>query len=838
MRHATRPPSAPSSTRPTSGRAGFHSLDALESRTLLSTAFAYAGLEYHEGSSLPAIVFGQGSRADDGTLTGATNTASLAGGLQTAGIDLASIAFDSDGSMSLAFGNLSSVLGSSGADFRSSAGYPIGYFAGDVPDVTNNTFHGSFSRYFVEQSAGVRRWDALGTNSSDYRSNQFRAVVIRESGAQLVEGFITFTYPAEHNIQTNPLAPTAATITLGDLVLQRTIQSVDADGTLHFATGDLLYISSVRDALAPDGTDGSGGTMASLMYVDPDGGDGVIAVGIGGRRGPTTFNDNRALAGVFRGSVQVDTTYSRAFFGLSADPDAGPATAQVAVTLLADGSYRIYHGSEFGSSSDPVAFATGHWRVMTTYYTFEEFTDIHDGTVQLIDDLSGNAALFQLNGGGSLTARWVITSGNIQDEVMGEISSYNEPWRYSSMTLRQVDLDANGHPQAYMHRKDMYDSWADRWTKIDLIAAAGGSRLTQVFSFGSTQTQYNPVAHVYGINPGAFVVGIDINGHTVAYEHLTNGRWVYKDLTNDLLGGHTLVSDIAAGAMFAHNYRYGVSGLYSNTDQINAPLLTGITDEGHRLLIYPWMNTGTGINQSYWSTIDLTSVLATAGLTEPEMAHDSITTLSTNWGEVAVMGVDSQGHIQTVWTAPNAGWFVDDITPASTPALAGPIFVLPGFGRIDLFAKSTLNNLVHLEVGTQTGWLWSSLDVTQLLSGPTITQNLVGLFRTDQTLMASGGIDSSGGTTLYYAAQSNGALWRYATISDSIAAEQRPVSLSSAEAINDFAFDTNLNTVKGYTRMCVFGKNTQGELVTLTWPTGDIDAWSLINLSATAHVYA
>lgn len=814
-------------------------MEQLEQRTVLSTSFAFAGLEYRDTSPLPVIVLGEGTRADDGGLTGTTTKSHLATGSQTIAMDISSMTFNVDGSMDLRFSGLPTVLEGSGADFRSSAGFPAGYFSGRAPSVTNSEFTGHFSRYFVERTAGVRRWeDAYNDQTPGLEFLAFSAVVVRPTGVEMLNGVIDLVYPEGHSVQ-KPMDPVSAVITMGPLEIERTIQSVDDDGTIRFTTGDVLFFGSTSDLQARAGSVGAGGVGTSFVYADPNADDGIMVMGTGGRRQWEETVDNRASGGLYRGSVQVDTDLARGFFGLPTDNDAFNTNADVVFNLALDGSWKAYKAAEF--NTDPPAaeeFASGYWRNIQSFYSFERDSGSFYGTVQLVNAATGEAALFYQDATGGLSAAWVVgADGTTHDEIAGTLDPRTESWRFSGGAIQQVTLDELGHPHAFMMRQDSLDDYARRWSEIDLITAAGGLPLVRVFTPGNPDISARPTLSPR-LSPGGFVVGVDVNGHAVAYELLSNGRWIFKDLTTDLLGGRTLDSAIAMSDMYSNRYGYFGSGdTFDRSTQFFAPLMTGVANDGHRVLVYPWGNYGRNIEQTYWSMIDVSDALVASGRSEPVVDADSVATLGTSWGQVAVVGLDSGGHVQSMWTASNAGWFVDDLSVAAgAEPLVGRLTTELGYiNSLNIFGFNAQNEVVRLTAPWEEGFRWRSLNLTETTGGPIITAPIVAMYQFDRATLSVGGVDQSGQVSMYWAGR-NELEWNVADLTAAVPTDLRPVSVFASQwkyeyrTVPSGAYSSTLG---------VFGLAADGDLIRISWPspTG-ADQWTAENVTDQAFVLA
>ncbi len=804
-------------------------LESLEARRVFAVDFAFAGLEYRAGQSFPVIVYGEGSRADNGVVTGTTTRASFANGIVSNDTDIASMTFNEDGSLGMTFDDLTTMDQSSGADFRASAGFPIGYFGGHAPQSSGNAFNGDFTRYFLEQSTGIRRWTNPFANSLSHPL-QFQAMVITLTGTQVVSATIDFSYPTNHS-ELNPLPPTSARLTIGDNVVDRTVDSIDEDGTIHFSAGDFIIIGSVRDPLAPDSSVASGRTAASVIYVDPNRNDGNLVLGVGGNRSVEEFVDNRGSAGIYRGSFQVNSSLTADFLGVSYS-QGDIVASHVVLNLAADGTYRLWTAAGYDAESDPVS--TGVWRVMHTYYTFHEAS----ATLQLVENSTSQAALLQMNDDGSFSARWVVDAdGTTHQPLLGEVARHVQPWEFSGGILRDVELDSNGHPQAYIFRQDSLDGYSDRWAKVDLIHAGGGKALTFVYAAGP-RTSNVAISINSKLSEPNVVLGVDVDGHAVSYELLASGAWVYRDLSNEYLGGKTFTSDVVAGPMTGHEYRYSPQGAFASTAGITVPLLSGMTSDNHRVLLYPWVNSGATFRQTHYSTLDITQIISVNGLIDPGFIANSVQPLATDWGMIAVTGLDSAGHVQAIWASPGTAWYVNDLTSDSQgPALTGPLSLSPGPSRIEIFGKDAQGSVIQLQVGVQTGWLWQASNLTALTSGPQISSTLFSFhWLNGQVLTAVGGIDAAGNTVMYWRGDSAGEAWKLADLTTAIPTDQRPVELSFADSSTEYTGFSNGSPTSA-DQIHIYGLNSSNQAVRLVWEAGN-DQWRVENISLAAVTLA
>lgn len=220
-----------------------------------------------------------------------------------------------------------------------------------------------------------------------------------------------------------------------------------------------------------------------------------------------------------------------------------------------------------------------------------------------------------------------------------------------------------------------------------------------------------------------------------------------------------------------------------------------------------------------WSFRNITQQdLAPNGLTTPGFVG-SLTSYVTPWNGLNIAGLDSNGDIHTVWTAPSlAGWTtsnLSDITGA--PTLTGGLSpYLTSWGGINLAGANQSGDL------TTTWWVpggqWSTFNLTASLDGPQLQAASTTTYVTSWNGLNIVGLDNNGEVVIYWWAPGQEA-WTVTPLSQAIPGDTPPVG-----AI------TGITGVLG--RTSIVGANSSNEVVRYTWAPGDV--WRFENISTVA----
>ena len=220
-----------------------------------------------------------------------------------------------------------------------------------------------------------------------------------------------------------------------------------------------------------------------------------------------------------------------------------------------------------------------------------------------------------------------------------------------------------------------------------------------------------------------------------------------------------------------------------------------------------------------WSFRNITQQdLAPNGLTTPAFVG-GLTSYVTPWNGLNIAGLDGNGDIHTVWTAPGlAGWTtsnLSDITGA--PTLTGGLSpYLTSWGGINLAGANQSGDL------TTTWWVpggqWSTFNLTASLSGPQLQAASTTTYVTSWDGLNIVGLDADGDVIIYWWAPGQ-AEWTVTPLGAAIAGDTPPVGPI-----------TGVTGAAG--RTSIVGTNNNDQVVRYTWAPGDV--WKFENISSLA----
>jgi hypothetical protein len=220
-----------------------------------------------------------------------------------------------------------------------------------------------------------------------------------------------------------------------------------------------------------------------------------------------------------------------------------------------------------------------------------------------------------------------------------------------------------------------------------------------------------------------------------------------------------------------------------------------------------------------WAYRNLSAVdLTNSGLTTPAFVG-GLTSYVTPWNGLNIAGLDGNGDIHTVWTAPGlAGWTTSNLSNITgAPTLTGGLSpYLTSWGGINLAGANQSGDL------TTTWWVpggqWSTFNLTASLNGPQLQAASTTTYVTSWDGLNIVGLDADGDVIIYWWAPGQ-AEWTVTPLGAAIAGDTPPVGPI-----------TGVTGAAG--RTSIVGTNNNDQVVRYTWAPGDV--WKFENISSVA----
>jgi hypothetical protein len=283
--------------------------------------------------------------------------------------------------------------------------------------------------------------------------------------------------------------------------------------------------------------------------------------------------------------------------------------------------------------------------------------------------------------------------------------------------------------------------------------------------------------------------------------------WSVRNLTAEISGAGSVVGDISVFG--TRNGRVSI---------------VGYTEAGE-LVIY--RQSGAGAAGAFgWTFENITAEhLRPRGFETPRFAG-GVVTFVTEWSAFNIAGLDSQGRIRAVWTAPGMDhWRADDLSASSgAPALDGKLAVfLTSWGGINLAGTDESGAL------TVTWWVpgfkkWVVSDFNALFDGPRLEPGSVSAFVAPWGALNITGTDDHGDVVAYWWTPDFGQsrdddYWRVSNLTAQITASEQPQGALHGLVTPDGEIN-------------LFGTNALNDVLRYHWEPGH--RWRMENLTHTA----
>jgi hypothetical protein len=696
-------------------------LDPLEPRALLSTTFVGVGLGYSEkaldGYDAWAVLL-DGSINDTNDISGTLTTAGP--GNPVTGGPLGARKLLDLGAGRLSFGNLPWLQADAGAStsaasFLDSKGFPLGWSVSDYAaddQLSGETF------FFIERPTNAVLADLQG---------DWAMSLLGEAGANpiVTNASLTVTGSTIQFVNDSPQFDPSTTFT---------ISSVDANGTVNLASDTVNRIFISRD-------------KSVMLFVGLGGvtDDAIIGVAV---RGATTVNQAN-----LPGSYRVNAIYSGDLGTAWEAADSG--TAEGLLTINANNTWSIRELAEHDKGND-TSVSTGTWSITGNIIALTETAS--GAKLQFVvnaaqDALFGYSTATNIDfmGVATKTVPPTVTPTSFDKSFLtytGESGGKDKVWELGDDSYwREVDVTAIvGSPAAL----DDVVSWIDDSTGRTKAAAISATSGVIVFTraadgvwslqeltpaIAGAEDIASQLEVMQDVAGTTYILGVTAAGDIVAYINATgSSAWTFKNITDEDLVPNSQTVPVFTGNLVSYDTNWGglnLAGLDANGDvwsvwyapglahwnTSNLSQITGASVKlagGLTVYLTPWL----GINIGGVDTTGNISVVwwvpefggewrqndLTAQFNGPKLTAASVTSYTTSWGGLNVVGFDStSGEVKVYWWAPGlTDWNITSLSQTVGADAADPVNRLQGIAGTD----GSLNVLGFTSGGSLINYFW------------------------------------------------------------------------------------------------------------------------------------
>lgn len=499
----------------------------------------------------------------------------------------------------------------------------------------------------------------------------------------------------------------------------------------------------------------------TLIFADMNRGDGITYMGAAVRIDTGVTTQTMAGRGYFLPYV---------FSENNNQPAANAFTVQTYLDLEADGDYRVYNLDDWDSGIRDEPLERGFWSVS-------------NGLLKLEQRDSDQESFLVVSGGGSHLL--FITEGDSTPDAITGIGT-RAPGGNPTTPQQYVDVgavDANGRPVVYELGLD------NVWRSTDLLTRAGGPAIT-----GS------PVTWVDLKDNRLYAAGTSTLG-LILYTQALDGTWSFRNLSTEITGAGIITG----------NVQY----MSSPDKQVN---LTGLNDQSQLLRFY--QNGATSANGAYtWSFVNVsTNDLAPQNQATPPFVGN-LTSYSTTWGALNVVGLDSTGNVWSVWWAPGLTlWRADNLTNSigATPLSGGLTIFQTSWSAINIAGIDSTGEVVVTWWLPSFGGTWRRDSISDAVNGGTSTRfraNSLSSYVTSWGAQNIVGIDDTTGDTRTFWWSPTSNVWNDSSLT---AAVPSTAPKLARDTVGIAGRDNSLN---------VFGYTSDNKYVRYYWLPDGSDRW-------------
>ncbi len=710
-------------------------LDNLEQRALLSTSFVGVGLGYSDkaidGFDAWAVLI-DASINDSNDISGTLTTAGPSNPITSGALGARKLL--DLGAGRLSFGNQPWLLPNvaaetSAASFLDSKGFPLGWSVSDY--AVDDTLNGE-TFFFIERPTNAVLADLQGTWSMS---------MLGETGPTSIVTNATLTVTGSSILMTND-SPQF------DPTTDFTISSVSADGTVNLLNNNVSRIFISRD-------------KSVMVYVGLGGvtDDAIIGVAV---RGANTVDTSK-----LPGSYRVNAIYAE---DLGTSWDSKPSGAiDGLLTLNADQTWSIKSLDDHDKGKS-TSVSSGTWSVTGNIISL---TETASGVkLQFVVNAAQDALFGYSTSGGkdfmgvaTKTVPPVVTPHNFNSSFVsysGKTGGKDKVWELGDDSYwREVDVTSvPGSPSSL----DDLVTWVDAQTGRTKAAAISSTSGVLVFSRAADGTwsvqELTPgisgavditsqLEVMQDVNGMTHIMGITADGDIVAYQNAAGSNtWTFRNITDEDLTPNTQTVPAFVGNLTSYDTGWGglnLAGLDANGDiwsvwwapglsHWNTSNLTQITGAsvkftgGLTVYLTPWL----GINIAGVDTTGNISVVwwvpefggdwrqtdLTAQFNGPKLNASSVTSYTTSWGGLNVVGFDAgSGEVKVYWWAPGlTDWNITSLSQTVGLDAADPVTKLQGIagtdGSINVMGIDNSGSVINYFWKPDFGGSWFAKNVT------------------------------------------------------------------------------------------------------------------------------
>lgn len=758
-------------------------IDHLEPRTLMSSAITSIGLTQTAAGA--AVVWATGSLNNDNTVTGSATVATFNSVLTDQPIDLASITFGPNQTLSLTrAAGFAPYTSQYGTDFRfGNSERTVGIHSGAFDDGAGDA--GNTLRYLIERENRYSGWGFSGDKVFTIQKLEITADGVRSDFDVL---FLTnFSNGVPTRIRYSEDGSNQRSVF-------KNVTSFSPDGVLRFGNGEALILG--RSILPVSANGGS----QFVGYIDTDTSDGEVGFGggTGSANGYRGVLPGDALPEVvYRGTVTALGPQSAAFF----DVPSGAGFHDVVLVIKTQEQFSLYTAAAYDSQGP--ALRTGTWVAAITgragsFDPGQPWPDVFIPQL-LLRDAANTIVRFQLGRAFTLGAGG-IGGNDTPYERFGGLLGARTALSVANdvpLTAKYVEIDQNGSPILYAQSDP--NGPRNVWRAIDLIAVAGGQPLASAV-----------------LNRGSSTIGdVSVDGVTTSGQIV---RYLIGTLATNVQSA-TFLNESTDADSSVNGLRFARGATVIDRPGIDGVSIAGTREDGAFVVATRSQFYAT----ARWEVTNVSASLQSADQAEPDWSLPRVG-LVTAWGAVHLFLRTAAGDIVAIWTAPQADrWYVNNLTQiAGAPALTGTLSPLAtDWNALHIHALDAQGNLGVLWWAPELQGAWRFNNLTDELAGPRVALTTNGAPAALPAWNRLGdihiaGIDDEGNTRLYWWSSSTG-VWSIGNLTATTPPLDRPTSL--IRQIGD------QGDITGSDPHQIFARAAGGDLLQVYWRSTPADEW-------------
>ncbi|MCB1280985.1 MAG: hypothetical protein KDB18_05635, partial [Salinibacterium sp.] len=507
----------------------------------------------------------------------------------------------------------------------------------------------------------------------------------------------------------------------------------------------------------------------SIIFADLDTDDGAVYIGVGTR---TSTESEAQLVG---GYNWVSGTTVGGGFDLT----------QYRLDLFDNGEYKMFNLDDWDSGIF-TALAEGEWDLDGTRLTLDE-----DGTTFELRFRVGDDGLTLISERASTLALGAQPVFGLAVRDLATLPGGNPNLPQDDVVFSVPGPVEFGRPGTYQLEDD------GLWYAIDLLRLAGGPTISgEVESWVDVKRLTSTAAAITDQGLALYTEGVD-------------DTWSVRVLTTEISGAVGIASELEV--------MLDPSGLAH---------VTGLSADG-QVLHYYQNGASNPDGSAAWAFENISSEdLTPAGLETPTFT--GLVSYATSWGGLNIAGLDSEGTIWSVWTAPSlAGrWTASDLTTAygAEPLVGGLTVYLTSWRGINIAGIDAEGALRVTWWVPSFGGTWAQNSLTALTNGPLLDPTTVSSYVSTWDGLNVAGIDlATGELTVYWWSPARSQTgWAIASLADAL--PNGSTTITGGPITGIAARDGSLN---------VFGRSAQDSFIRVFW-TPASGSWASTNLTSTA----